>query len=56
MVNCPRCGSTVDQLHPLPPETFTRDLINEIGGTDIGTDPELCGDCVNKLMSGEVPS
>lgn len=51
MVNCPRCGSGVDHLHPVPPEVITKELVAVVGDDEGPIDLESCRDCVGELMA-----
>lgn len=50
MDDCPRCGDAVDDLHPIPAEIITKELVDEIGDDD-PVDLDVCTDCISDLMA-----
>lgn len=52
MPACPACNRSVDELHLLPPEVITTDLVEAVEGAENPTDIEMCADCLESLMSG----
>lgn len=53
IVSCPRCSEDVDELHFVPPDLLTRDIIEEVESSDQDlTDDaglEVCADCISDL-------
>lgn len=47
----PWCRERVEQLHPVPPEVVTRELVLEAGNAEAAADPEGCADCISALMA-----
>ena len=50
MVECPRCGRQVEELHFLPPEVITRDVLDAFEEEAWAGDHETCDACVESLM------
>ncbi len=50
MEQCPRCGVGVDELHPLPPEIITKEVIVGISNDDRLPELAACRDCIVELM------
>lgn len=49
---CPACNRRVDELHMLPPEVITADLVQTVEGVEGPTDIETCSRCLDSLMAG----
>lgn len=49
MVECPRCGSAVGGLQPVPPNVLTPEVVEAIGRPDDGGDVETCEACIEEL-------
>lgn len=52
MESCQLCASVVRELHPIPPEIKTREVIEALDDSRSVGDLELCADCIDGLMSG----
>lgn len=50
---CPACNRPADELHQLPPEVITTDLVAAVEGAESPTDISTCVDCLESLMSGQ---
>lgn len=51
MDRCPWCREQVEQLHPVPPEVVTRELVLEAGNVETLTDLNGCADCISAFMA-----
>lgn len=53
MVNCPRCGRDVDEIHIVTPDDITKEVINSIdhGEDDFAGEDgmKVCAECMDEL-------
>lgn len=53
MVECPRCGQDVAELHTITPDAISKELINSLDHADQDLAAEggleVCAECVDEL-------
>lgn len=53
MEPCPVCDRAVDELHSLPPEVITKDLVRSFEGLASPADLQACAVCLNGFMHAD---
>lgn len=51
MEPCPGCDRVVREVHPLPPEVITKELIDTLGPPASPGELEACAACLDELMN-----
>lgn len=56
MESCPGCEREVEEVHPLPPEVITKELIAILEGSGSPAELDTCVDCLDELMRADTIS